>query len=382
MTPAVEAEVRGRIGFVTLNRPQALNALSLDMVRGLYAQLLAWRDDPAIVAIAMRGTSRNGPFGAFCAGGDIRFFHEHTLRGNPQVEDFFTEEYLLDALIQHYPKPCIACMDGITMGGGMGLAQGTRHRIVTERSQLAMPETRIGLFPDVGGGYFLSRCPGHAGEWLALTGNTVVGADALAIGWADHYLPSERLPDLWRQLGDIPFADTATLAQWLQEQCPPAPKPSDDFAHALQQAGRYFADGDATAIVQKLEAATDDAWAQATASTLRQRSPLMLHVVLQQVRSGRALTVAENIHRERSMVRHCFYPQHLGRTSMQSEVLEGVRALVIDKDQQPRWQPQRVEEVTPAMVDGFFVQAWPDAVHPLAVLKHGEPYLITQRERF
>ena len=367
-TSVIEAEVRGRVGLITLNRPQALNALSLEMVRHLHAVLLAWRADPFVVAVALRGNSRQGPFGAFCAGGDLRFFYEQTLQENPQVGNFFTEEYALDALIHAYPKPVIACMDGIVMGGGMGLAQGASHRIVTERSQLAMPETRIGFFPDVGGGYFLSRCPGYAGEWLALTGNAVSGADALAIGWADHWLPSTRLPEFWRQLAEKQWSDSAAIAQWVTQSCDPAPAVSDDFDHGLRQAEHYFAGTDLAAIVRQLEQAKGDAWAQATAATLRQRSPLMLHVVLRQIRSGRALSYAQNIYRERVMVHHCFHPEHLGRAPRHSEVIEGIRALVIDKDQRPLWQPERVEDVTPEMAEGFFAEVWRPGDHPLRQL--------------
>ena len=349
----LQAEQKGGIGFITLNRPQALNALSLDMVRGLYAQLLAWREDASVVALALRGNSRSGPFGVFCAGGDLRFFHAQILQGSSLIEDFFTEEYALDMLIRQYPKPVVACMDGITIGGGMGLAKCASQRIVTERRQLAMPETRIGFFPDVGGGYLLSRCPGHSGEWLALTGDTVTGADAIHIGWADHYLPSAQLPGFWQQLGEQHFAHADELAPWVARQCMQPPAVSESFAHALQQADRYFAADDATAIVQALESA-EDTWAQATAATLRQRSPLMLHVALQQVRSGRSLTFEQNIQRERSMVRHAFHPQHMRRHSSDSEVMEGIRALVIDKDQQPRWQPSCVEDVTSDMVMPFF----------------------------
>jgi enoyl-CoA hydratase/carnithine racemase len=151
LSQEVIAEVGGRVGFITLNRPGALNALSLSMIRALTTHLLAWRDDPQVQAVAMRGSNKSGPFGAFCAGGDIRFFHQALLSGDPSTEDFFTEEYTLNHLIHSYPKPSIAFMDGVVMGGGMGLSQGATHRLVSERSKLAMPETLIGLFPDVGG---------------------------------------------------------------------------------------------------------------------------------------------------------------------------------------------------------------------------------------
>ena len=169
-TGDVLTEVRGQVGFITLNRPKALNALSLPMVRELAAALTAWRDDPAVLAVAIRGTNKAGRpgtpealFGGFSAGGDIRFFHEVALAGDSALDDFFTEEYRLNHLIHNYPKPYVAFMDGVVMGGGMGISQGAKVRIVTERSKLAMPETNIGLFPDVGGGYFLSRCAGSVG---------------------------------------------------------------------------------------------------------------------------------------------------------------------------------------------------------------------------
>src|SRR5574344_349351 len=206
--PELLCEVRGQVGCITLNRPKALNALSLEMVRGLLAQLLAWRDDPQVLAVVVRGSNKEGPFGHFCAGGDIRFLYQAVHSGNPQVEDFFTEEYTLNHLIFSYPKPYIAFMDGVVMGGGMGVSQGASLRIVTERSKLAMPETMIGLFPDVGGGYFLSRCPGHIGEWLALTGETIGAADALAFQLADVYLPAAQQAALWDTLGQQTFVDT------------------------------------------------------------------------------------------------------------------------------------------------------------------------------
>ncbi len=181
----VLAEVRGQVGFITLNRPRALNALSLGMVRDLMEALLRWQADPAVLAVAIRGTNKEGAFGAFCAGGDIRFLHQAGSTGNPQLEDFFTEEYALNHLIHAFGKPYIAFMDGIVMGGGMGISQGGTLRLVTPRTKMAMPETAIGLFPDVGGGYFLSRCPGRTGEWLALTGDTIGAGDAVALGLAD-----------------------------------------------------------------------------------------------------------------------------------------------------------------------------------------------------
>jgi len=217
-TGDVIAEVRGQIGCITLNRPKALNALSLGMVRDLMGVLLAWRNDPQVLAVAIRGSNKEGPFGAFCAGGDIRFLHQAGSEGNPQIEDFFTEEYQLNHLIHTYGKPYIAFMDGIVMGGGMGISQGGTLRIVTERTKMAMPETAIGLFPDVGGGYFLSRCPGHVGEWLALTGETIGAGDAIAFGLADVCVPSDQQAALWEALGQQSFADGQAVQQWILQK--------------------------------------------------------------------------------------------------------------------------------------------------------------------
>src|SRR5450830_1303101 len=211
----VLSEVRGQVGFITLNRPKALNALSLPMIRALTQCLLAWRDDARVKAVAIRVNSKTGPFGAFCAGGDIRFFHQAALAGDPELEDFFTEEYVLNHLIHGYPKPCVAFMDGIVMGGGMGIGQGTKIRIVTESTKMAMPETNIGLFPDVGGGYFLSRCPGFTGEWLALTGTTLTVAEAIALGLADRCLDAAQQAAAWDALGQIKPSNAQQLDQWI-----------------------------------------------------------------------------------------------------------------------------------------------------------------------
>lgn len=360
MTAEVVTEVRGQVGCITLNRPKALNALSLGMVRDLMAALLAWQHDDKVLAVAIRGNGREGPFGAFCAGGDIRFLHAAGSTGNPQLEDFFTEEYALNHLIHTFGKPYIAFMDGIVMGGGMGISQGGTLRIVTERTKMAMPETAIGLFPDVGGGYFLSRCPGRVGEWLALTGDAIGAADAIDFGLADGFLPAGQQAAVWDGLALQTFADGAAVQQWVASKFVAA------GACAVSTRGQidhYFALDDAAAIVAALEQ-SDDEWARATAATLRKRSPLMLHVVLEQVRRARSMGLADDLRMERDMVRHCFYLR-----PGQSETVEGIRALAVDKDHSPRWSPARVEDVEPALVQSFFKSPWPAHAHPLAALR-------------
>lgn len=360
----VISQVVGRVGCITLNRPRALNALTLDMVRDLTSTLLRWRDAPEVLAVAIRGAGKDGPFGHFCAGGDIRFFHQAALSGDPRLEDFFTEEYRLNHLVHTYPKPYIAFMDGVVMGGGMGISQGASLRVVTQRTQMAMPETGIGLFPDVGGGFFLSRCPGRVGEWLALTGQALEAGDAVAFGLADGSLDSGRLGVLWTELGATPF-ESANAVEHLVSTRLTAPVPRHKSARVEIDA--YFSLGTLPAILAALEQGTS-VFAQETIRLLRQRSPLMLHVVLEQIRRARAMGLADGLRMERDMVRHCFHAVHLGRSGASSETVEGIRALAIDKDHTPQWHPAKAEDVTPEMVAPFFYSPWPAHAHPLAGL--------------
>ena len=369
MSSHIHSDIQGHAGLITLHRTRALNALSLPMVRDLTATLLAWHKDPGVQVVAIRGMRHNKvsgqdeAFGAFCAGGDIRFFHQAALAGNPELEDFFTEEYRLNHLLHNYPKPVVAFMDGIVMGGGMGIAQGARVRIATARTKMAMPETNIGLFPDVGGGYFLSRCPGHLGEYLALTGHMLDGPQAVLAGLADGVLASDRLDDLWQALAsqrfDNPHAVPAWVAEHYVEPAAPAIAPANQIDH-------FFGLPTVCAIVQALEAAQQaDTWARDTAAALRQRSPLLLHVALEQIRRARGMGLAEDLRMERDLVRHCFHPAHLARSGAATDTVEGIRALAVDKDHAPRWHPARIEDVTHDMVKAFFHSPWPAHAHPL-----------------
>lgn len=349
------AEIRAGVGLITLNRPKALNALTLDMIRDLTTALLAWRDDPSVEAVAIRGQGKEGPFGAFCAGGDIRFFHQAALAGDPRLEDFFSEEYALNHLVHQYPKPHVAFLDGIVMGGGMGISQGAQLRVVTERTKMAMPETNIGLFPDVGGGYFLSRCPGRLGEYLALTGHVIGGPDAVVAGLADVFVVSSHLPAWWDRLG-IQGASA--------EPASPAAAGESQLALHKSQIDAIFGLDSVREIIAALEA-DSSSWAAETASILRKRSPLMLHVVLEQVRRGRTMSLADDLRMERDLVRHCF---HL-RPGAASETVEGIRALAVDKDHSPKWNPARIEDVAPELVQAFFESPWPVHAHPLRDLR-------------
>ncbi len=359
----VLAEVQGQLGLITLNRAKSLNALSLDMVRSITRVLSAWQHDLRVQAVAMRGMGKEGAFGAFCAGGDIRFFHQAALAGDPRLEDFFTEEYRLNHLIHHYPKPCMVFMDGVVMGGGMGLAQGAKLRIATERTKMAMPETLIGLFPDVGGGYFLSRCQGALGEYLGLTGHMLNGAEAVFAGLADVLVDSASLSSMWTQLPAHHWSQPDALEiftrsfQTATQQDTPA-----WWTDSLNQA---FRAPDLQSIASTLKASNN----QHALEALHKRSPLMLAVTLEQIRRARHMHLSDELRMERDMVRHSFHPQHLDRTPAQSDTVEGIRALAVDKDHAPRWSPSHIDEVTTDMVMPFFTSPWPAAAHPLQDLQ-------------
>jgi len=348
-------EVEGRVGCITLNRPQALNALSLDMVRLLTNALVEFQNNPQVLAVLVRGRGKEDAFGHFCAGGDIRFFHKAALTGDESLADFFTEEYALNHLIHTYSKPYIAFMDGVVMGGGMGISQGASVRIVTDRTQMAMPETHIGLFPDVGGGYFLSRCPGHIGEYLGLTGQKINGHQAIMAGLADGLIEAQRLPVIWKTLLSTPFETGESVERWLQSQFT-----KFDPAQFPEKAAidKCFALANPLEISLALEQ-ENSAWAHQTLASLNKASPLMVHVVLAQIRKARTMGLADDLRMERDMVHHCF---HLRQ---KSETVEGIRALAIDKDHQPQWAHANLSEVPEEDWPVFFQSPWTAETHPL-----------------
>ncbi|WP_312514308.1 enoyl-CoA hydratase/isomerase family protein [Massilia sp.] len=360
MTDHVLTHVANGTGIITLDRPKALNSLSLEMVRALAAILRDWQDDASVAAVVLRSSSEK----ALCAGGDIRFFydvgHGGLQGGSALLEDFFTEEYALNHLIHFYPKPYIALMDGVVMGGGMGIAQGGPDcglRIVTERTKMAMPEVNIGLFPDVGGSHFLSHAPGQLGMYLGLTGLTIGAADALYIGLADVFVPAEQMPALQALIaatpGDALPAAIRTFAAPFSEQAGAA-----ELEAQRALIDTHFGAPSVAAIMASLEG-DETPFAQRALKAMRQRSPLLMCVTHELLQRGAALGVADCLRLERSLVRRNF--EH-------GEVLEGVRALVIDKDNLPQWNPPTLEQVTPQMVARFFEPVWPDTAHPLRQL--------------
>lgn len=348
-----------KLACLTLNRPEAMNSLTLSMVRSLAQTLTAWKTDSDVGAVLIRSNLPK----AFCAGGDIHFFYEVArgglTAGSALLEDFFTEEYALNHLIHHYPKTYIALMDGIVMGGGMGIAQSSAEksiRIVTERTRMAMPEVNIGLFPDVGGGYFLSRLPGEIGTYLGLTGEIIGTDDILYANLADVFVPRAELPALMALLESI---DDHQYRLAIDEFAAPFAAQIDTANSLLAKQGHlidhHFAHDNVAAIISSL-AQDDDPFAQKTLSTILKRSPLMVCVSLEQIRRSAKMELADCLRLERTMVRRCF--EH-------GETVEGIRALAIDKDNAPQWRPASLQEVTPEMIAPFFTSAWPDYAHPL-----------------
>ncbi|MBG8559076.1 MULTISPECIES: enoyl-CoA hydratase/isomerase family protein [Pseudomonas] len=341
----VLATVRNHVGHLTLNRPAGLNALTLPMVRQLQQQLDAWAVDPQVHAVVLRG---EGPKG-FCAGGDIRSLHDSFKAGDSLHRDFFVEEYALDLCIHHYRKPIVALMDGFTLGGGMGLAQGAELRVVTERSRLAMPETGIGYFPDVGGSYFLSRIPGELGTYLGVSGVQIQAADALYCGLADWHVDSASLSTLDERLNTLkwsehPLKDLQGVLARLGTQALDNPP----LAALRPAIDHFFALPDVASIIEQLRAVTvgdSHEWALKTADLLATRSPLAMAVTLEMLRRGRHLSLED-----------CFAMElHLDRQWFEhGDLIEGVRALIIDKDKQPRWNPATVAELSRSRVDQFF----------------------------
>jgi enoyl-CoA hydratase/carnithine racemase len=357
MSEFVHTRIAKRTGIITLDRPKALNSLSLAMVRDLNAILLEWRDSAEVDAVVIKSSSEK----ALCAGGDIRFFHEcgHNtpMGGSALLEDFFTEEYALNHLIHFYPKPYIALMEGVVMGGGMGIAQGGPDcavRVVTEKTKMAMPEVNIGLFPDVGGSHFLSHCEGQLGNYLGLTGLTVGAADALYLGLADHFVPQAQMAALAALIDATPGAElraaiTAFAAPFKGEEG------ASTLAAERATIDRHFSAPSVPAIMASLSG-DENPFAQKALAAMRERSPLMMCVTRELLQRGAALGVADCLRMERTLVRHNF--EH-------GEVLEGVRALVIDKDNAPKWNPPTLDEVTSEMVARFFEPVWPASAHPL-----------------
>ncbi|WOR16415.1 enoyl-CoA hydratase/isomerase family protein [Hyphomonas sp. FCG-A18] len=342
MTDTVLTRIQGGVGYITLNRPKALHALNLPMCEVILTALREWRDDPDVHVVMI--DHADGTRG-FCAGGDIAMLRESGMSDGREARAFFAEEYRMNAAIKAFPKPYVAIMDGVTMGGGVGLSVHGSYRIATERTLFAMPETGIGLFPDVGGGWFLPRLRGELGTWLALTGARLKGSDVAAAGVATHFLPSELVPNLKAQILDADFSAGAAelLGVILKSLTHTIPAASYAEHHALIDSA--FRGDRAEDMVAALEASDSD-WGQKQAALLRTKSPETVKVALRQVREGaRCETFEENMRME----------YRIGWRKVQSpDFIEGVRAVIIDKDNAPAWSPARLEDVSDADVDRYF----------------------------
>lgn len=333
--PEVLTRVQSGVGRITLNRPRALHALNKAMCEAMIEALLSWRDDPTVKSVLIDHAGERG----FCAGGDIRMIAESGAGDAAEARAFFLTEYRLNHLMFEYPKPITAVVDGIVMGGGVGISEPAEVRIATERTTYAMPETGIGLFPDVGGGWFLSRLPGETGTWLALTGARLKAADTVFLGIHSHYLPADAIEAFHAILKTDP-AHPADVADGLEaDPGPPTVEPH------LEAIDRAFAHDSVEAIFAALQA-EDTEWARAQLATLKTKSPQSLKVTLRQLRLGRDMPdFAANMAMEYRLG---------GRVVRTHDFQEGVRSVIVDKDGAPDWKPATLDGVADSDVEALF----------------------------
>jgi len=330
----VDIRIEGAVGRVTLNRPEALNALNRPMMEEIDAALVRWADDDAVAMVLIDAAGDR----AFCAGGDIAELYQRTLDGDLAFSrDFWRDEYRMNARIKNYPKPYLAIMDGITMGGGVGLSAHGLHRIVTERSMVAMPECAIGLIPDVGGTYLLSRSPGCLGTYLGLTGARMGAADAMLAGFADFFVPVERMDDLIAALVDD--ADIRLIDRF--QETPP----DGLLAAAASGIDQFFAHDSVADIMNALERDSKETWQEKALQALGRGSPLSLHATLRMIRAAKGMTNLEEV--------LAMEYRFTWRSLDEGEFMEGIRAAVIDKDRNPKWAKASLSDVAPSDVEAM-----------------------------
>jgi enoyl-CoA hydratase len=327
----------GALRRVTLNRPKALNAITLAMAETMTALLRRWVSDPTVGAVLLDGAGERG----FCAGGDIRALYDSAKSGGALGAEFWATEYRLNLLIARYPKPVIAVMDGLVMGGGVGLSAHAAHRIVTERSAIAMPEVGIGFFPDVGASFLLARAPGHLGTYLALTGQRIGAADAIHCGLADIYVPAATLGGLAAALGAC--TDAAQVQARLADVA--VAPPAGTLAAARAWIDDCYSADTVEAIVARLSDATEKD-ATAALSFMRKASPTSLKIALRNQRAAAAFGSVEQSFRQDYRIALACIAGH--------DFMEGIRAAVVDKDRKPVWRPDKIEDVTAEIVDRHF----------------------------
>jgi enoyl-CoA hydratase len=341
----------GSLGHIILNRPQAMNALTHGMVKAITAALTEWENDESVSTILLTGAGERG----LCAGGDIVAIYRDALDGGHETARFWADEYKLNALIAQYPKPYVALMDGVVLGGGVGVSAHASVRIVTERTKLGMPETGIGFVPDVGGTFLLSRAPGELGTHVALTAGTITGPDAIALGLADFYMSSDKLPALARALAEGDAHETVQ-AFAVNDYSP--------SALALERVwiDECYAFDDVAAILDALQQASAPA-ARGASERIRAKSPTALKITLESLRRARQIPLLEEaLDQEYRVSLRCL---------ASSDFHEGIRAQVIDKDRSPRWSPPSLAKVSTEAVEAYFADLGPaelglaaEAVHP------------------
>ena len=337
MTSHIEFSVRNGVGTILLNRPQALNALTHDMCVPLEQHLRSWATDPGIKSVIIKAAGEK----AFCAGGDIRKLAERGPEGAEYRKRFWYDEYRCNTVIGEFPKPFIALVDGIFMGGGVGLSVHGSHRVISEFATFAMPETGIGLFPDVGGTYFLPRCPGETGLYLGLTGARLKGADILAAGVATHFVPRERLAGLEQALVDAGPGSKAEVDA-VVERFAAVAGPSA-LADVRPQIDRLFSGTTMAEVMAALEA--DASFGAEQARIIRTKSPTSIKLTFAQLRRGRSLSLRDCMRLEWRICNH---------VAAGNDFYEGVRAVIIDKDHRPNWRPATLEQVSEAEIEAYF----------------------------
>ncbi|HHF3020714.1 TPA: enoyl-CoA hydratase/isomerase family protein [Vibrio diabolicus] len=355
-----------RIGIATLDNTASLNALKYDMLVQLNDQLIKWQDDPHVTCVVLTGAGEK----AFCAGGDVRAMYHvmHNESKEKIVEfctDYFSLEYECDYLIHTYNKPIIGWGEGIVMGGGMGLFMGTSHKVVTTTSRLAMPEINIGLYPDVGGTWFLSQIDPQVGLFLGLTGSMVNSSDAVTIGLADWLLLEEQYPTLLDELKRLQWGKedakelVTALLQLMEEQVIDS-KPTTQICPYLDQIEEACKGFDLNAIAQRIMAIEGNSqWIENAKQTFAAGSPITAHICFRQVKEYHSLPLADCFRLELSLS---------VRSALLGEFKEGVRSRLIDRDGEPNWMFNSVSEVDEDVIDTLFTSLWPDDEHPLADL--------------
>ena len=336
MNEGVRIQTHGRVGHISLNRPGALHALTLDMCHAMSAALSEWAHDESVEAVILDHAEGRG----FCAGGDIAFLRNSALNdGGTSGRKFFYDEYQLNHQMMTYPKPIVAFMDGITMGGGVGIALPCTYRVATENTRFAMPETGIGLFPDVGGGWHLSRLPGRIGQFLALTGARLDGAECLWTGLATHYLPSAMIADAKARIIEKPGRIAGVLSEMVGSP------PEARIQANVDKIARHFASDRYEDILASLEAEDSD-WSNKERDTLDTKSPQTCKVALRQLATSLTLDdFADNMAMEYRIA---------SRVLTRPDFAEGVRAVIVDKTHDPHWNPATPEEVSEALIDSIF----------------------------